>query len=676
MTTHVNYGTISAGYKPAAGVDTFINQSSGVVAGYGVILDHRVHVINYGIIEATGGNGVSIYAGGIVDNHDFVYGYSGIFADNAFATVTNDGAIDGIGQYGDGVFLSGGGSVSNAYKAHISGHFHGVAANSITSIYNGGEIYGRSAAAVLLQAGSVIDSGSIYAKNAGAGIEFEVPFGSVTIVQTGGFYPHTGSVVSKYDAGIAFDRAASSSANVSNAGSITGKTFGVHFGNSGSVSNSGAIKATAGTGVAFDAVAANPAASVVNSGLIEGTFDGVQIGNGGTVSNTGAIHGGAGYGLTIAGKGTITNSGAIIGDVAGVAIGVGMITNFGTIQGTGFAGFGARMGAGRLTNGSATSRGALIEGLIGVDVVAGALNATVTNFGTLVGNGGGVAVSFHDASDVLVVEVGCAFVGAVLGDGGTLDLDSGTGTLTGNVAGGAVTVSGSMAATAFTDFDMVQIGAAANFATSGAVTIGAGQSVIAAGALTLGASKVTVANAGTIETLGGTLTVKGKVTGAGQAMIEAGLLHFTSAFNQAVTFVGGVGTLELARSQTYTRTISGFSKTGGTSLDLDDIGFVGAGEATFSGDKKGGVLTVTDGTHTAHINLKGNYLSSTFIAASDGHGGVIIHDPPKAAALSPPHQFIAAMAGMGASGAAGAETMAAYRRHDPPMLAGPHAAIA
>jgi hypothetical protein len=88
----------------------------------------------------------------------------------------------------------------------------------------------------------------------------------------------------------------------------------------------------------------------------------------------------------------------------------------------------------------------------------------------------------------------------------------------------------------------------------------------------------------------------------------------------------------LARSRTYTGTVFNFSTSGGTSLDLKDIAFVSAGEATFAGKSTGGVLTVTDGTHTAHITLRGDYLGSTFTAASDGHGGVIVTDPPGPAA--------------------------------------------
>ena len=37
-----------------------------------------------------------------------------------------------------------------------------------------------------------------------------------------------------------------------------------------------------------------------------------------------------------------------------------------------------------------------------------------------------------------------------------------------------------------------------------------------------------------------------------------------------------------------------------------------------------GTLTVTDGVHTASIQLLGQYMASEFVAASDGHGGTII----------------------------------------------------
>ncbi len=290
-----------------------------------------------------------------------------------------------------------------------------------------------------------------------------------------------------------------------------------------------------------------------------------------------------------------------------------------------------------------------------------------------------------------MVEAGSAFIGSIDGGGGTLVLASGTGTLTGLLAGGSVTVSGSMAPTTFGDFATVEIGAGATFSSSGAVTIAAGQTLIDSGSLILGGAKTTVANAGLIETSGagvltvkgavkntgllsadgGTLTVNGAVTGKGAATINGGTLDFASAFNEAVTFKGTTGVLELAQSQGYTANVSGFSKSRGTSLDLADIAFVGAGEATYSGTKTSGVLTVTDGTHTAHINLVGNYLKSTFIAASDGHGGTIVHDPQ-----APPHRLIAAMARLVGGGVGAVHPTAEAWRSPPPMLGRPRVALA
>jgi len=303
---------------------------------------------------------------------------------------------------------------------------------------------------------------------------------------------------------------------------------------------------------------------------------------------------------------------------------------------------------------------------------------TVTNFGTIIG-AGGTAVQFSSSTDTLIVEAGCAFVGAVFGGGGTLDLDTGTGTLTGLFTGGSVTVSGSMATTTFQDFATVVIGAAANFNTSGAVILAAGQTVNDAGVLTLGSTITTVVNAGLIETSGsggltikgplqntgvisangGTFTVRGAVTGSGSATIGAGTLDLVSTFTENVAFTATTGTLELDQSQTYTGTVTGFSKSGGTFLDLLDVTFGGGTTATYSGNKKGGTLTVTDGTHTAHIALKGNYLTSTFIVASDGLGGTLVHDPAR---------FIAAMAGLGTP--AGGEIYLGEARavHEPLLL--------
>ncbi len=48
------------------------------------------------------------------------------------------------------------------------------------------------------------------------------------------------------------------------------------------------------------------------------------------------------------------------------------------------------------------------------------------------------------------------------------------------------------------------------------------------------------------------------------------------------------------------------------------------------------MLTVSDGVHSDRINFKGNYVGSTWTAASDGRGGVVIIDPkaPSAGAFA------------------------------------------
>jgi len=165
-----------------------------------------------------------------------------------------------------------------------------------------------------------------------------------------------------------------------------------------------------------------------------------------------------------------------------------------------------------------------------------------------------------------------------------------------------------------------------------------------------------VDNTGKINAMDGTMTFNGAVTGSGQVGIassynEIARLDFNASFNEDVTFQQTNCEMGLAQSQGFTASVTGFSRNGGGDLfDLGDISFVDAGEATFSGTSSGGVLTVTDGTHTANINLKGNYLGSTFVASSDGHGGV---DVVATSAQTPSAaHFVNAMAAISGHGVA------------------------
>ena len=209
----------------------------------------------------------------------------------------------------------------------------------------------------------------------------------------------------------------------------------------------------------------------------------------------------------------------------------------------------------------------------------------------------------------------------------------------------------------------------------GAASIGAGAMTLVNDAVIHGDQAValiidtgtrTIANAGTIENSGaggvliksaiansgaleaythGTLTVDGAVTGSGTVRISGGTADFASSFMENVAFTATGGVLELARSQSYTGIVTGFAKTPVSSLDLLDIAFGTKTTATFSGTTTSGILTITDGTHTAHIHLTGNYLASTFTVASDNHGGTTVTDP-----VAGPQSLVSAIAAFAPGG--------------------------
>ena len=76
---------------------------------------------------------------------------------------------------------------------------------------------------------------------------------------------------------------------------------------------------------------------------------------------------------------------------------------------------------------------------------------------------------------------------------------------------------------------------------------------------------------------------------------------------------------------------------GADAIDLANINFAAGQTVGFAGNSAGGSVTVSDGIHTASIALLGNYMASTFVAASDGHGGteITVHSD-QVATLAPP----------------------------------------
>ena len=491
-------GTLTNG--SAAGGAALIKGSTGVDALAGT-------VINFTTIlgDSTLGFGVSLAAANLVngsglDTTALVRGAIGVTAKSG--SVVNFGTIVGAGapvsQYGyiyggSGVRITGGGSLTNGAATSRSALIEGYDGVTSTGV-----------------AASVTNFGTIIGLNPAGGAGVDMVAGGT--VQNGG--------------------------STDASALIEGYT-GVLLGGSGTVTNYADITGLAAAGVLLEAGGeVDNGLGVDRSAVITGLY-GVRIGGGsGTVINNATIIGqgaSAGVQLLSGGRvfnGSATDSAALIEGYGGVSCaGAGASFNFGTILALGAGRSAVILSANAsLTNGSAGHRAALVDGYYGVFLRTGA--SKFTNFGTVIGEGG-VAVDMTATTDILVVEAGSTFVGSILGGGGTLELGSGTGTLTGLLAGGNVTVSGSMATTVFTNFATVQIDAGASFALAGlGGTIAAGQALNLLGTLSGTGTLTLTGGTSTFET-GASLTIaKVAQSGTAIASVTATVLTISDVWTQ------------------------------------------------------------------------------------------------------------------------------------------------
>jgi hypothetical protein len=138
---------------------------------------------------------------------------------------------------------------------------------------------------------------------------------------------------------------------------------------------------------------------------------------------------------------------------------------------------------------------------------------------------------------------------------------------------------------------------------------------------------------GTVEVgTGDTLEVAStSISGSGVFKIDAGAtLQLDHAIDSAksVTFSGS-GTLVLEDPGHFSGTVSDStgSMTSGDILDL--IGFDTSATVSYTGSSSGGTVMVTESSHaTANIKVGPNSTHWTTTPVSDGHGGILIHDPP------------------------------------------------
>ena len=351
-------------------------------------------------------------------------------------------------------------------------------------------------------------------------------------------------------------------------------------------------------------------AGLINSGTVGGT--GEVIGSGALVNQAGGIIDGAGPGvLTLTATGAVTNAGTFEATGAGglVMQGVSVAGAGGTIV----AAFGSTV-----TLQSATVTGGAFATAAGGLITLG--NGSTATLEGAIANAGTIAVASAGTVTSLIFDSNTSLTG-----GGTVSLSANknnmiTGTQSSVVltnVDNTIAGSGMLGAKKLTLVN--DAGGVIDADSKTALTIATGAAIITNAGLIEATGKgngviaSAVANSGTLEANGGTLTLQASVTGAGKVAIAAGTLDITNMnAAEAVAFTGKTGTLELDQSQTFAGAVSGFSKAGRTTLDLRDIGFASPGEATFSGNAKSGVLTVSDGTHTARIALTGNYTGVTF----------------------------------------------------------------
>jgi len=649
-------------------------------------------VTNEGVLSSAASFGIYLGGAGSVTNSGTISGYKAVdFA--ASGKLINTGVLNG------GVQMENGGSLNNETSGRILGVGHvGVTAlGAPLTLSNAGYIYGGHAGIGVQGGGKITNAASGNINGGEIGIDVYQSTHATVLTNAGQISASPAPV----NYGVEFD---------SNNGAVDNLKVGEIDGVNGmqikgvgvTVTNAGSILGASNTGSAI--IAADDTIVNQKGGLILGGISGVIL-DGGRVANAGSIVGGYNYGVFLKSSGTVlneaggvitgglygallngvsaslTNAGSIVGKSRAGAVfsSSGKVANWapGTITGTsGVVILGpstnSAVNAGHITGtsgyGVKFSNGGLLNNEVGgvitshtQAVLVSRAAGTVTNAGTLSGVD---AVDFTGSgANALFLQSGSNLAGAALGStasGATNALilqgtgaaanwfqnfttlnkqGTGTWTLSGESGFGSIRVSaGELVVTGILYGNVLILkGATLQVGEAGQ----AGAELGAGGAFT---------DNGVLQVNAGLADVYGAVGGEGSAVIAGGTLEFDSTFTQNVAFTGASGVLQLAKSQSYTGSITGLSLTGGTSLDLRDIGFTsGTTKVTYAdnGSHTGGVLTVTDGTHTAHIKLVGNFSGSTFNTSSDSHGGTTVVDRQTKPAVLP---FIAAMASFGADG--------------------------
>jgi hypothetical protein len=571
--------------------------------------------VNGGTFSATTGTGLGVNAGLIVVGQGATFAAGGKL-NNRGRIVLNGSDLDILSD----TTLTGGGTV-------VLNRSGGPAGGSIDT--------GTTAALVNLN-DTIRGDGYI----GGPGLTLDNQAGGVIVSVGGGIYLDSKTNAFR-NAGLIEVSTSSGlelSGKIDNSGSIIGGSNGdIFFGYSGSilstVINTGVIRFSSTASITIEKTTFDDSGGGVLGPFADVKIDqGVVLGGHLTISAAGTM---VAYGYDHIRTSTLTNFGAIrvemFQDDEGILQVQGVVANDGSILIQSLPG--AVVPEARLilgANTTFTGGGAIDLIYGGASSISSYSRATLTNVNNVIEGSGAVGSAemtlVNQASGVIDAKYGVNY--------DHLDLSTGTNVIT---------------------------NAGVIEATRGYLSIGS-----------------PITNSGTLSVEGGAIIDSGSVVGSGSAVINSGMLSFGSAFNESVKFTGTSGLLKLAHAQAFTATITGLPTNGAASLDLTDITFTGGvTKASFvdNGHQSGGLLTVTDGVHIANINLLGDYVSATFVASSDGHGGTDVAAGASETATVSPAAFISAMAGLGAA-AAGQMPRAEIWAAREPLLTSPRANIA
>ncbi|MGZ2410604.1 VCBS repeat-containing protein, partial [Sphingomonas sp. F9_3S_D5_B_2] len=269
---------------------------------------------------------------------------------------------------------------------------------------------------------------------------------------------------------------------------------------------------------------------------------------------------------------------------------------------------------------------------------------TVRNAGTItIGNGALLPLSgnIENSGIINLVSTGAATVLELIQNG--ITLQGGGEVLLSDNAGNVITAS--LPSVSFTNVDNT---------ISGAGSIGGGsltlvnEGIINAtgtNALVIDTGDNCVVNSGTLESTAsgglqvvgdlqndglvlagaGSVTIGGDVTGLGQFEIDGtALVEFGGHSTNAVLLDGAAtGVVVFDHASDFTGSISGLNSD--DRLDLRDVQFGETTSLNYVADGAGGgVLTVSDGVHSAQLHLVGEYQPSDFHLGSDGLGGTFV----------------------------------------------------